>query len=226
MGRPEPGTLILSPRQASFPLKIRAGGSSDIEVFGQIFCQEEYACLRDLPAPKVIFDLGANVGYSSAYLLSCFPSASLIAVEPDRGNFEQCRQNLAPYGERVQLVHGGIWNRRCRLSLDSGGDGREWALQVRESEQGEIAAWDIPSLMAMADADAIDLLKVDIERSEIAVFDRDCLPWLRKVRNICIELHGADCEAAFNKAMKGFACRRSVSGELTICRDIEPLKIT
>jgi hypothetical protein len=63
-------------------------------------------------------------------------------------------------------------------------------------------------------------LKVDIEGSEREVFRSG--PWLSMVRNICIELHGPDCEAAFNQALNGFEYDRSISGELTIARNLRP----
>ena len=41
--------------------------------------------------PRFILDCGANVGYTSAYLLTRFPTAFLIAIEPDPGNAEILR---------------------------------------------------------------------------------------------------------------------------------------
>jgi hypothetical protein len=42
---------------------------------------------------------------------------------------------------------------------------------------------------------------VDIERSELAVFGETAKKWLLKIRNICIETHGRDCEEVFFKAL-------------------------
>ena len=63
---------------------------SDMAIFHQIFELDEYAGLRDIPAPRFILHLGANVGYSSAFFLTCFPSATVLAGEPDPENFEIC----------------------------------------------------------------------------------------------------------------------------------------
>ena len=140
-----------------------------MEVVNQIFVVNEYACVRNIPSPGLILDLGANVGYSSAYFLSCFPRATVVAVEPDPGNFELCRKNLAPYGDRAKVVLGAVWSKRCRLKLsrETFGDGREWATQVRESEgsddEATVDGWDIPSLLHQVGGGHIDLLKVDIE---------------------------------------------------------------
>jgi hypothetical protein len=95
---------------------------------------------------------------------------------------------------------------------------------VREAgtadEAAGVEAWDIPSLMKLSEYDQIDLLKVDIEGSEVSLFDSGCAAWLPKVRNICIELHGVNCEATFFRALEGFKYERGQFGELTVCSNL------
>jgi FkbM family methyltransferase len=226
LGFRQPAELKIKPRWAKHPVVVRLGGSSDLSVFFQIFIFEEYACMRDIPSPGLIVDLGANVGYASAYFLNYFPNARIVSVEPDPSNFEQCRSNLAPYGDRAQVVLGAAWSKRSRLVLSRGtfGDGLDWAIQVHESEGKEdmatVDAWDVPSLMQLAGGDSIDLLKVDIEGSETEIFDSGSLSWLPKIRNICIELHGPDCEKVFFDALQDFDYDLARSGELTITRNL------
>jgi len=196
-----------------------------MNVFSQIFLRDEYACLRNISPPSFILDLGANVGYSSAYFLNCFPAATVLAVEPDPDNFELCRKNLAPYGDRVHVVRGAVWSKRCKLTLSRSafGDGREWATQVHEGEVDNdeefVESWDVSSLMELAGIQDVDLLKVDIERSELEVF-KFTSAWLKNVRTICIELHGDDCREVFFGALKEFQYSAESSGELTICRNL------
>lgn len=221
-----PRALRLQPARVRHPLSVRTGNSSDVDVFWQIFLMEEYECLADLPEPKLILDLGANVGYASAYFLNRFPKARVVAVEPDPENCRICRRNLAPYGARARVVAGAAWPERTSLALSRGayGDGREWATQVREratAEDGDrVEGWDMASLMEMAGADQVDLLKVDIERSEIELFGRNVGGWLPRVRNICIELHGPDCREAFFRALAGYEYALESWLELTICRNL------
>jgi FkbM family methyltransferase len=226
LGFPEPSTLQLKPRQTSYPVAARLSGSSDLDVFQQIFVIDEYSCVQDIPAPRLILDLGANVGYSSAYFLSKFPIVNVIAVEPDPSNFEMCRINLSPYGSRAQIVLGAAWSNRSKLVLSRGtfGDGREWASEVREIEENNevatVEGWDIPSLLNLTKEQQIDLLKVDIEGSEVSIFGPSSSSWLPKVRNICIELHGPQCEKVFFDAMKNFEYDLGHCGELTVCRNL------
>jgi FkbM family methyltransferase len=223
-GLPNPSFLRLKPRLAKYPVVVGAGGSSDMCVFAQVFQRDEYACMRRISSPQLIVDLGANVGYSSAYFLSCFPAAKVVAVEPDPDNYGLCCTNLAPYGDRARVVLGAAWSKRSRLALSRGhsGDGRGWASQVFASSDGEasVDGWDILSLLEMAGGGSIDILKVDIERSELEVFDSGASSWLPRIRNICIELHGADCEEVFFHALEGFHYDLEHSGELTVCLNI------
>ena len=112
--------------------------------------------------------------------------------------------------DTVKTVCGAVWSSCSKLALSRGtfGDGREWASQVREFEGNdellEVEGWDIPSLLNLAKGEQIDLLKVDIEGSEIDLFGPQSLAWLPKVRNICIELHGPRCEEVFFHASKEF----------------------
>lgn len=222
LGFPPPAILKMKPRTAMHPVCARLGNSSDMDVFDQVFRFQEYSCVREIPSPHFILDLGANVGYSSAYFLSCFPSAKLVAVEPDPGSFDLCRQNLAPYGERAHAVLGAVWSRASVLTLCRGAfrDGREWATQVRESQESDganVKSWDIRGLLELAGETRIDLLKVDIERSELELFRAGASAWLPQVRNICIELHGPDCEDAFFSALNDFDYELGRWGELTVC---------
>src|ERR1041385_3761622 len=68
-------------------------GSSDWEVFIQIFVNQEYRCVEDIHDPELIIDCGANVGYASLYFLTKFPRAHIIAIEPDRANFDMLLRN-------------------------------------------------------------------------------------------------------------------------------------
>jgi FkbM family methyltransferase len=232
-GLPEPALWHVRPRQVFHPLQARLRGSSDLQVFDQMFIFEEYSVLRELDEPSLVLDLGANVGFSAAYFLSVFPKARIVAVEPDERNVAICRANLAPYGDRVLLLHGAVWSRVATLGLLKGtyGDGREWATQVGELSEEEststgVQAWDVGSIIHMSGGGSVDLLKVDIEGAELSVFGESAGSWLHSIRNISIELHGKDCEKVFFAALKDFDYELGHFGELTICRNLRPRKMT
>lgn len=224
----EPNLWRVRPKQVDHELGVRfpSSISSDVDVFHQIFIAEEYAAMRDIENVKTVIDLGANVGYTSAFFLSCFPGCRVLAVEPDSVNLEQCSRNLAPYGKRVELLKGAVWSSGGKLSVERGlhGDGMDWGTQVRETKPEDalpvVEGWDMPTLIAKLGGGPIDVLKIDIEGAEREILRSGAREWLLEVRNLCIELHGEECQQVFMAAMADFEYELSRSGELTICRDI------
>ena len=221
----------LAPRSASLrlpgqphPLWARFH-TSDIRVVHQVFTRQEYACVADIDAPRLIVDCGANVGYSSAWFAAHFPGASVVAIEPDDANVAVCRQNLAPFGNRVTVIQAAVWPERGELKIEHGTyrDGAAWATQVRACRTGEAAdveAIDLATVVEHSGHGAIDILKVDIERGEIELFGRGTDAWLSRVRNIVIELHDEECERCVLTALAPFDYGRGRSGELTVFRDL------
>ncbi len=216
--------ILLRTKDARYPLNARYS-TSDLEGFEQIFVHKEYSPLDNIRDPTTIIDCGAYVGYSTVYFLNRFPNARVVAVEPDRENFLFSKSNLAPYEDRVLLLHSAIWSRSAGLTVIRGKyrDGQEWANQVREccsGETPEVEATDLLSLMDKAGFDEVDLLKIDIEGAERVVFTGVCGKWLDRVRNIAIELHDNECKSAFFSALAGYRYDLYRSGELTVCLNL------
>ena len=187
----DPAAVPLHPRDAAFPLYARLG-SSDLEVFGQIYVDREYSVLDELRDVDVVVDCGAYVGYSSAYFLSRFPKCTVIAVEPNPANQELLRRNLAPYGARVRVLEAAVWSHDGVLAPgeDTYRDGREWTFHVTDGLDGEGAAVrsvTMPQLLGMAGGE-ISILKMDVEGAEAQIFADDP-GWLDAVNTLVIELH-------------------------------------
>jgi FkbM family methyltransferase len=221
---PGPKRIEVKPRGLLHPLAVRMKGSSDEFVFDEIFVRHEYRPICEhLRHHQVILDLGANVGYASAFFASRFPDARIIAVEPDPANFELCRQNLEPYGKRIMILQGAVWSSCSKLAL-SHELGNGWATQVAAAEndtRSDVEGWDLPALLDMCRIETVDLLKIDIEGSEAEVFCANSARWLSRVRNICIELHDARCRETFFRALDGFDYELLEHRESTMCLNME-----
>ena len=223
-----PQRIEMKPHGLLYPLFVRMKGSSDEFVFDEIFVRHEYrAVCEHLSQHQVILDLGANVGYASAFFASRFPDARIIAVEPDPANVALCRENLEPYGNRIAVVKGAVWSSCSKLELSHElGDG--WATQVvaaKDDARSEIEGWDLPTLLDICRVETVDLLKIDIEGSEAEVFGPNSARWLSRVRNICIELHDARCRENFFRALDGFNYELIESRESTMCLNIQERSI-
>lgn len=219
----------VSVRIAGKPIWLRPW-TSDYAAYQQIFCQQEYAGFEGIGDPRIIIDCGANIGLASIYFLNRFPECTVLAVEPDPENVSICRHNLQAYGARAKIVQGAVWNDRGRLTVIPSrfGPAEKWGMQVRPFESGDpeqtaVDAFDIPSLMACAHVGRVDLLKIDIERSELALFSASTEQWLPRVRNLVIELHDEECSRAFFSALECYDYRLLHRGDLTYCLDLNRL---
>ncbi len=209
-------------KYSSFSLRCRPN-TTDIKVFFQIFVEREYSCLDDIKDAGLIIDCGANVGYSSAYFLSRYTNAKVIAVEPSYDNFRVLTENLALFRDRVTALNTAIWSRPAPLVLmnDPDGDLGEWSIKVREcadDEKHDLISTDISSLLKESGYQRISILKIDIEGSESEIFISEYKNWINYVDNIVIELHGKKCENIFRSAISDLGFNVSRCGELTVCK--------
>jgi len=225
------GAVALHIRGVKAPVYVRPG-TSDIDVARQVFGRGEYECVARMRDVRFIIDCGANVGLTSVLLLSRYPNARLVAIEPDSGNLAACRRNLAPFADRAVCIEAGVWSVSAPMVVVRGayGDGRDWAHIVRPCAEGEapdFRAVTVPQVMAEHGFSRVDLLKVDIEGAEAEVFNAAAPEWLSGVRAIAIELHGAACERAFFGATAASGLDRPQPGAdvgpgvgeiITVCR--------
>lgn len=217
--------MALSSKYLDHPVAVRRD-TTDLLVFDTIFVEREYSCLDGLTDVRTIVDAGGNCGYSSAYFLSRFRQARVIAVEPDADNFALMEANLAPWGDRIACVQAALWSRNTTLQFEdeSTGAGNEWGRQTTEisaSASVAVPAVDMPTLMDRYGIETIDLLKVDIEGAETELFAAKPA-WLARVRNIVIELHGERCEAVVRGALADYTSDYSRSGELSVYLNLRP----
>jgi FkbM family methyltransferase len=169
---------------------------ADIWAIHEIYVDREY----DLPpdeSPKVIIDLGANIGLASLWFAKKF-KAFLLAVEPSAENARVARRNFIEndlQGEVIEAAVGstdgtGVFLRgpgaTCgrvdfKEEFDSAGRKREHAVDVRVVSMVSI-------LERLPRGSRVDLLKVDIEGGEEELLRGDTA-WLHRVDRIIIEFH-------------------------------------
>ena len=134
--------------------------------------------------PKLILDIGANVGYASILYANVWPKAKILAVEPEPGNLALLRENLTGYPQ-VTIVPGAVWPRSARLCIKNPGS-PGYAFQVSPTDGGEIAGYTLSDLLEISGLKRIDLLKIDIEGGEKDLFEESAATWV----NLC-PCHGS-----------------------------------
>jgi FkbM family methyltransferase len=154
--------------------------------------------LRGVPAP-VIFDVGANVGQSTARFRRLWPGSVIHAFEPGRTSFATLEQRTAG-AERIHLQHAALGasagvhefreNSEGDMSslLDSAGD--SWGTVV---DRYTVPVTTVDLYRAERAVPRIDILKIDTQGFDLQVlrgasgsFDQG------QIRFVLIELIFAD----------------------------------
>jgi len=204
-----------------YPIWLRAG-TSDEKVFSEILLERGYDF--ETPGnPGFILDCGANIGMASLFFLNRFPSAHIVAVEPEDSNFRILERNLSYYYPRAQCLRNGIWNCNTGLSVKNLRTAGKWAFVVgkRESmEEDGLRSITIADIMKRYNRESIDILKVDIEGSELELFSNNYEYWLPRTKAIMIETHDQmrkGCSQSLFRAIANFNYSISHRGNTLVC---------
>lgn len=183
--------ISVHPRSLSAPLVVRLGTQDTGAVIDNAI-RQEYGQLPNSVQPKIIVDAGAYIGDTSAYLLSKYPEAKVIALEPNRESLVLAERNLQAYGARVTIEAAALWSTDGETTFG----GEQMGSQAARNGSVVVPTISIPTLMLKHRLPRIDLLKVDIEGAEVEVFCNGAEGWLRKTGAVIVETHGLDCEQA------------------------------
>ena len=125
----------------------------------------------------------------------------------------QLRKNCARY-RNIRIERAALWSKSARLKIKSR-NVSDNAFQVSEDPFGDVEAMSVRDVMSRHIFPRVDLLKVDIEGSELEVFSSNT-EWLNDVRAILIETHDRfipGSTAAVRKATAGRFRYRGLVGE-------------
>ena len=190
-------------------------GTSDLDVFREVFGEREYEVACWDIEPKLIIDAGANIGLTSLYFAARCANARIVALEPEASNIDLLRRNTEGV-KNIMVKAGALWPRRASLSLvDDNAD--KWAFSVTESSASAsiVSAFTVPDILAEIGTDCVDLLKLDIEGAEKDLFTQGWQDWLPKVKRIVVELHDRlvpGCSKTFYSAILTRDFRQIVHG--------------
>jgi FkbM family methyltransferase len=205
--RPEIG-LALPGYPAGFTIR---RFSSDIYVFNSVFNEGELE--KFLPEdPRFIIDGGANVGYTTAFYARRYPDATVIAVEPSRSNLAQLRRNCSGY-RNVVALEGALWPTSGSVRI-ANPEADSWSYRVEDSDASDgVRAYSLDELLDTYDMSNIDILKLDIEGAERALFGSNYERWLPRVKAIAVEIHGEEAYSAIERACTPEMFEWSMNGE-------------
>jgi|GEM_PF-903296 len=159
-----------------------------------------------------IIDAGGYIGTAAIVFAEAFPAATVVTLEPSRENFALLSRNVRPY-PNIVAINAALGDRQGVVTLRDVGE-REWGYSIVDGHKGyasatimhDVEVTTIPSLLRRFDATGIDLLKLDIEGSELSVL-RASADWISSTRVIIAELHDGfvpGCTEAFEAVTQGW----------------------
>ena len=197
-------TLNLTLGSATRPFRLRPD-SSDEKVVRQIFQNSDYNFGRLKRGPglnafyerlaasdktPLIVDAGANIGASPLYFSYSFPKARVVAIEPEKENFELLSANTQ--GLPVECVRAALASKPGTIELADAGMG-SWAfraasLGASKTINQSVECVTINDIYAAHPSCAPFIAKIDIEGGEHDLFSANT-EWVAKTPLIIIELH-------------------------------------
>jgi FkbM family methyltransferase len=206
------GLKTIIPPGLQHPVFIRVG-TSDVSVFEKIFVWREYF-LSSRTHFEQILDCGANTGLSAVWFATQFPKATVIALEPDADNFTLLCRNVTPYPNIIPLK-AAIWSSLCHVILENPeGEPDSFRFAVCSPDNpNSVQALDISTICLRYKLSRLDILKMDIEGGERAVFSANCDDWLRLTRILFVEFHDEDSRRVAHIAISKFPWSHRLQGE-------------
>lgn len=189
--------------------------SSDEALFAELVGKDEYGYIAFKQEPKVIIDVGANIGLSSRLFANRYPEATVIAIEAESENYKllQCNANGHP---RIIPLHAALMSTDGYGHIVDVGEG-DLAYQVSLSsgEGPSVKCISFKTLKQMYNIDTIDLLKMDIEGAEYELFKNNQINF-SQVGTLVIELHDRirpGCNKCFFETIKNHYDFEWIGGE-------------
>jgi FkbM family methyltransferase len=179
-------------------------GSSDEGVIRQIFTNKEYDLARLRRNDEIgkffrervaqgrrplIVDAGANIGASAAYFALTYPTAIIVAIEPDLGNFDLLRRNVE--GLNVHCMKAALASSPGRVKVVDPGESY-WGLRTVPADGNDpgVPCVTVEEIYEKECRDGVwpFIVKLDIEGAEGDVFAKNVV-WFARTPIVIVELH-------------------------------------
>jgi len=162
---------------APFDIRLRVGGrvahlrmrQRDIYVVGEILHDKVYGVLRGLPPDPVVVDAGANIGLFSVWLACRYPGAVSHCFEPEPENYELLRHNLEQFQGFCHPF--ALGDRAGVANLYISGFAADHSMIPNEAVRRvtTVTCIRLADYLEEHRIERIDLLKLDVEGSELEV---------------------------------------------------------
>jgi FkbM family methyltransferase len=184
------------------PVLIRPS-TSDVDTIWGTFAGHYHRTPPEAGTPRLIWDLGANIGLTMADMAERHPGARVVGLEMDPENAALAHENLRPWSDRCEVIEAAAWPRDGELRyvrLTGATSGHYVTGEPLEADPAVTSADALSpySLLALDGRDVtVDFAKIDVEGAERELL-RENAGWARQVRTVSVEVHEpytvAECE--------------------------------
>lgn len=144
----------------------------DIYVIGEILHERAYRIQSPLPARPVIVDAGANIGMAALWLASRYPDAELHCFEPESRCFALLQHNLRQLpGARCERIALGACAGTISLFVSANGLVHSVFETTVPASVEKVPAARLGDYVGRNSIERVDLLKMDVEGSEMAILE-------------------------------------------------------
>jgi len=189
--------------------------TADISTFWKVILKDEYRFECNM-SPGFIIDGGANIGLTSLQFAQQFNPSLIVAIEPEQGNFELLKKNTSNY-KAIEPMQGALWNKDCNLSIvNKEANTSAYVVMAATGNDYDTKASSITSILKKYNQQQLDILKLDVEGSELEIFTCGYEEWLPNTRLLIIETHDRfrpGCTEAVLKAVSKYNFSRQEKGE-------------
>ena len=136
----------------------------------------------ELDKVDTIVDLGANIGVSTITMARKFPHAKVIALEPEKSNFQLLTSNTREISN-IGVLNYAIWYKDGEVEIQNKNvKSNAFKFKDTNAHTGSemVRSISIDSLMTEYGLQKIDLLKIDIEGAEEDLFFNRTSPGSQK----------------------------------------------
>ncbi len=160
-----PETLAVRTPTGTITLALR--NFESLKTLFGVFCRDDYA--TDSGRAFFFWDIGANVGFASAYFLSRNPKNRVCCFEPDETNLLWLKRNLAAFADRATIINRAIATTSGETVLYRAETGKHSSLHANDIAMipQKVASSGFGDVLAEPAPDALPtVVKLDVEGVE------------------------------------------------------------
>jgi FkbM family methyltransferase len=174
--------------------------SSDMILIYEILLQSKYKSEYFFPNelnPKVILDIGGNIGITAIYLACLFPDAKIYTFEPLPDNFEILKKNIQNYNN-IEAFNFGLGSKNGSFKVYLSNDpenfgGISFYPDPVGNKSNSFITCEVKNINKVLNTlriQSIDLIKIDTEGAEYDILMALQKKILKNTSWITGELHG------------------------------------